>query len=88
MLSATTADAPPCDQVWVEGKLLPADYTGCESDGARILSERSRCHDRSGREFVSYPDGGLYAHEGGPIKHGELPTDFSGTLPSIDLCGH
>lgn len=88
VVSASERDEPSCEQVWVVGEPLPVGYTGCERDGRRILPETFRCNDRSGRELVSYPDEGLYAQLGSTIKELELPADLSGSIPSIDLCGH
>ncbi len=51
--SASTAELPACADIWVDGKTLPADYTGCTRDGETVEADAKPCG--SGPEtFVQY----------------------------------
>lgn len=73
---------PDCQEVWVEGEVLPADYAGCQRGATTVRAELHKCYDGSGRRIANYPGKGLFAELGGPIQ--QLPR--TNRPASIDVC--
>jgi hypothetical protein len=66
--AVSTTGAPLCDEVWVGGQTLPADYESCERDGALVEATRHRCE--FGLTLVEF-DNTFYAVPGKVIN--EVP---------------
>jgi len=84
--SSAESAIPKCRDLWIEGHPLPAEHAGCRRNGTIIQPIFFRCHDGSGREFVSYPDKGLFAVLGDPIQALPLPKDLLDGLAVSDVC--
>jgi hypothetical protein len=63
-----------CDDIWVEGEMLPEDYDGCETPDSIVAAVTVDCAD--GTKFTSYGDR-LYAKLGEEIfaVNGEMAAD-------------
>lgn len=63
---------PECSAVWVDGQVLPEDYTACTSEGETIKPAKRKCG--YGASFLEQ-DGQFYAMLGQPITDaGDLET--------------
>lgn len=63
---------PECSDVWVDGQVLPEDYTACTSEGETIKPAKRRCG--YGASFLEQ-DGQFYAMLGKPVTDaGDLET--------------
>jgi hypothetical protein len=73
--SATSTEAgalPECADVWIDGQVLPKDYTACTSDGETIKPVRKKCG--YGATFFEQ-DGRFFAMKGNAITDaGDLET--------------
>jgi hypothetical protein len=49
---APASDLPSCDEVWVAGAVLPADYAGCFDGTSEVLPDPLSCS--SGQKIVTY----------------------------------
>lgn len=67
-------DLPACADVWVAGKQLPADYNGCQENGAAADDVRTSC--AMGDALVQH-GADLYASPGRQIRtaQGGFPAD-------------
>lgn len=63
---------PECADVWVDGQVLPKDYTACTSEGETITPVKKKCG--YGSAFLEQ-DGQFFAMLGNPITDaGDLET--------------
>ncbi|UUZ58133.1 hypothetical protein [Nocardioides sp. B-3] len=64
---------PECADVWVDGQVLPADYTACTTDGETIKPAKKKCG--YGATFIEQ-DGRFFAMKGNEITDaGDLETN-------------
>ncbi len=71
---------PKCAEVWVEGKTLPADYTGCQIDGGGIDQGAKYVCTDGGGTLIGHNEE-FFARLGGPVTaYGEDEVAFSQEL--------
>ena len=72
--------APGCEDVWVEGAVLPTDYEGCEQDGSLQPSDLTECRD--GTSLAVYDD--LFGLLGEKVEAGG--TDSTAYTAAVEQC--
>ena len=71
---------PKCDDVWVVGKTLPADYSGCQIDGGGVDRGATYACTDGGSELIGYNEQ-FFARLGGPVRaYGDDEAAFSQEL--------
>lgn len=65
---------PECSDVWVAGRTLPADYTGCREFGAVVRPDRFDCPDS---DDVAVKFGDYFGILGGEIVGGDPDTTLA-----------
>ncbi len=78
--NSAEARAPGCEEVWVEGEVLPTDYAGCEQAGSLQPSDLMECQD--GTSLATFD--GLFGLLGEPVRAGG--SDSAAYTSAVEQC--